>query len=114
GSKRVFIQSLKSMLGVPSMDQLGKSIPPFGGPDKRITSRLVGSHGNSRTNTSLTDDSVNMSDIPFEHLPQHAPIHGQNHKKAIQSLRVMKFGGTSVGDADCIEKVVEIVRSSFR
>jgi bifunctional aspartokinase / homoserine dehydrogenase 1 len=96
------------------MDQLGKSTPPFGGPDKRITSRLVGSHGNGRTNTSLTDDSVNMSDILFEHLPQHAPMHGQNHKKAIQSLRVMKFGGTSVGDADCIEKVVEIVRSSFR
>jgi aspartate kinase len=26
----------------------------------------------------------------------------------------MKFGGTSVGDADCIERVVEIIRSSFR
>src|SRR5580698_68669 len=29
-------------------------------------------------------------------------------------LRVMKFGGTSVGDASCIEKVVEIIRTSVR
>src|SRR6267142_325372 len=27
-------------------------------------------------------------------------------------LRVMKFGGTSVGDASCIEKVVEIIREA--
>ena len=30
------------------------------------------------------------------------------------SLRVMKFGGTSVGDADCIERVVDVVRSAAR
>lgn len=29
-----------------------------------------------------------------------------------QWLRVMKFGGTSVGDAACIQKVVEIIRSA--
>src|SRR5947209_19931310 len=27
-------------------------------------------------------------------------------------LRVMKFGGTSVGDASCIRRVVEIVRAA--
>src|ERR1700704_4465926 len=29
-------------------------------------------------------------------------------------LRVMKFGGTSVGDASCIGKVVEIIRAASR
>ena len=96
------------------MDRLGKSIHPFDGTDERITSRRVGSNRNGRNNTSLPDNSVNTSDILFGHLPQHASIQGQNHKKASKFLRVMKFGGTSVGDANCIEKVVEIVRSSSR
>src|SRR5438094_7507075 len=34
---------------------------------------------------------------------------GQSHP-----LRVMKFGGTSVGDASCIAKVVEIIRAASR
>ena len=96
------------------MDPLGKTTPSCGGPAKRITSRHVRVHGNGRTNTSLPEDTENSSDILFEHLPQHSPIHGQTHRKASKCLRVMKFGGTSVGDADCIERVVEIVRSSFR
>ncbi|HXR16995.1 MAG TPA: aspartate kinase [Terriglobales bacterium] len=29
-------------------------------------------------------------------------------------LRIMKFGGTSVGDASCIQKVVEIIRAASR
>ncbi len=29
-------------------------------------------------------------------------------------LRVMKFGGTSVGDASCIERVIEIIRTASR
>lgn len=32
----------------------------------------------------------------------------------MRSLRVMKFGGTSVGDAACIAKVIEIIRSASR
>jgi len=96
------------------MDPLGKTVPSFGGPAKRITSRLVRLHGDGRTHTSLPEDAVNTSDILFEDLPEHAPIHGRNHKNASTSLRVMKFGGTSVGDADCIERVVEIILSSSR
>ena len=42
------------------------------------------------------------------HRPEHACSHGSRH----QPLRVMKFGGTSVGDADSIRKVVEIVWNS--
>ncbi len=96
------------------MDPLGKTIPSFGGPAKRINSRLVRSHGNGRLNSSLTDHNVNTSDILFEDLQRCSPNHGQTDKKAGQFLRVMKFGGTSVGDADCIERVVEIIQSSSR
>jgi aspartokinase/homoserine dehydrogenase 1 len=35
-------------------------------------------------------------------------------KSAKRKLRVMKFGGTSVGDASCIERVVRIVEAAWR
>lgn len=35
-------------------------------------------------------------------------------RTAKKSLRVMKFGGTSVGDASCIAKVMEIIRAAAR
>jgi aspartate kinase len=40
----------------------------------------------------------------------HSPVPGAARKP----LRVMKFGGTSVGDAACICRVVEIVRDALR
>jgi len=46
--------------------------------------------------------------------PQHflpvQPEHGCAYQDSRQSLLVMKFGGTSVGDAACIRKVIEIIR----
>jgi len=41
-------------------------------------------------------------------------IHSQTHKDRNRALKVMKFGGTSVGDASCIRRVTEIVRVSAR
>jgi len=38
---------------------------------------------------------------------------GVFHHQPAKPLRVMKFGGTSVGDASCIAKVVEIVRAAL-
>ena len=38
---------------------------------------------------------------------------GSNHGAVKRLLRVVKFGGTSVADAACIEKVVEIIRSAY-
>jgi bifunctional aspartokinase / homoserine dehydrogenase 1 len=42
----------------------------------------------------------------FSH-QRHAPVRTKE-----KPLRVLKFGGTSVGDAPCMERVVEIVRAS--
>ncbi|HET9406336.1 MAG TPA: aspartate kinase [Candidatus Sulfotelmatobacter sp.] len=36
------------------------------------------------------------------------------HSRMLRPLRVMKFGGTSVGDAACIRKVAEIIHNNFR
>ena len=43
---------------------------------------------------------------------QHRLIHGPLRDHSKKSLRVMKFGGTSVADASCITKVANIVRTA--
>jgi bifunctional aspartokinase / homoserine dehydrogenase 1 len=42
-------------------------------------------------------------------VPHHA-INRRNHKDKRRPLRVMKFGGTSVGDPSCITRVIDIIR----
>ena len=44
----------------------------------------------------------------------HRLIHGPHGERSKKSLRVMKFGGTSVGDASSIVRVADIVRISAR
>ena len=50
--------------------------------------------------------------FPHRHAPNHAPHHARTIEK--KPLRVLKFGGTSVGDASCIERVIEIIRDASR
>lgn len=47
---------------------------------------------------------------PTNHL--HRVIHGPPREQSKKSLRIMKFGGTSVADASCIAKVADIVRAA--
>jgi len=47
-----------------------------------------------------------------EHVSQLRLVRHELNAGAKKSLRVMKFGGTSVGDASCIERVVDIVRAA--
>jgi aspartokinase/homoserine dehydrogenase 1 len=53
-----------------------------------------------------------------EHLREHANAHAHTHRRlnaaGKKPLRVMKFGGTSVGDPGAIERVVEIIRNASR
>jgi aspartokinase/homoserine dehydrogenase 1 len=39
--------------------------------------------------------------------------HGQVRSNLNKPLRIMKFGGTSVGDASCITKVIDIIRAAL-
>src|SRR5215469_16172032 len=47
------------------------------------------------------------------HAP-HRSDHAHAHRNPQRSLRVMKFGGTSVGDAPCMRKVAEIIQNGAR
>jgi bifunctional aspartokinase / homoserine dehydrogenase 1 len=53
---------------------------------------------------SFSPDRMN----PHRHIP------ARHHNAGRKLLRVMKFGGTSVGDAACIERVAEIVGGAAR
>jgi bifunctional aspartokinase / homoserine dehydrogenase 1 len=54
------------------------------------------------------------SGLQSRHSLPHRPIQGEVRHNLAKPIRVMKFGGTSVGSASCIEKVVEIVRAASR
>jgi bifunctional aspartokinase / homoserine dehydrogenase 1 len=58
--------------------------------------------------------SARISESLSGHSLQYRPGRNHSHKKSPRLLRVMKFGGTSVGDASCIRRVVEIVRAASR
>lgn len=71
----------------------------------------------SRTARALNprpDGTVRASEsYPAHILHPHAHVvREQLRENSKKPLRVMKFGGTSVGDASCIQKVVDIVRAA--
>ncbi|MGA9388915.1 MAG: aspartate kinase [Candidatus Sulfotelmatobacter sp.] len=43
---------------------------------------------------------------------KHHPRHTESRREPKRPIGVMKFGGTSVGDASCIARVVEIIRAA--
>ena len=64
--------------------------------------------GNTRSRASSARAPEATAQIRALH--RHAP--DQDLKGVKRTLRVMKFGGTSVADASCIRNVVEIIRAS--
>lgn len=67
----------------------------------------------SRINVRSSDRAFRRCEHPVE-LPQHRAVHSQARKAVARPLLVMKFGGTSVADASCIARVVEIVTAASR
>lgn len=47
-----------------------------------------------------------------EHCSKCHPVHGSVAADPTKPLHIMKFGGTSVGDARCIENVIEIIEAA--
>jgi aspartokinase/homoserine dehydrogenase 1 len=52
--------------------------------------------------------------LQSRHFVQYHPVQGEVRHNLKKPVRVLKFGGTSVGDAPCIAKVVEIIRAAAR
>ena len=50
--------------------------------------------------------------LQSRHFQQHHPVAAEVRHTVKKPVRVMKFGGTSVGDASCIARVVEIIRAA--
>jgi aspartokinase/homoserine dehydrogenase 1 len=60
------------------------------------------------------DRDAMRSESSWRHFLQRHPVQSHVRESARKPLRVMKFGGTSVGDASCIAKVAEITRAASR
>jgi aspartokinase/homoserine dehydrogenase 1 len=72
----------------------------------------IAQQSNSPISTNARRPSASLSGFMSEQGSQdRAALTNRTMRKP---LRVMKFGGTSVGDASSIEKVVEIIRKSVR
>lgn len=50
----------------------------------------------------------------LQHHPAQGAVQGELRRHGRKPIRVMKFGGTSVGDASAIGKVAEIIRAAAR
>lgn len=61
---------------------------------------------------NLRPDVAGTAQLYPAHVLHPRLPHGQLRANAKKTLHVMKFGGTSVADASCIAKVVEIVRAA--
>jgi aspartokinase/homoserine dehydrogenase 1 len=55
---------------------------------------------------------AHVTQMPSEGLMHRHANEFRNSRELKRPLRVMKFGGTSVGDAACIARVVDIIRSA--
>src|SRR5215467_11218382 len=67
----------------------------------------------------MTNEPSSVRAVPFvpavfEAHASHRSGHASVHRNLHHSLRVMKFGGTSVGDALCMRKVAEIIQNGAR
>ena len=69
---------------------------------------------NSNTRIGPANRIAGAREVFPEHVLKHHVAPGQIGGNMKKPVRVMKFGGTSVGDASCIAKVVEIVQTASR
>ena len=93
--------------GAHAVESCFASAEPLG--KRRIHASSASHAANPRS-----DGNARTSEFYPAHVLHPRVIHGQIHESVKKPLRVMKFGGTSVGDASCIQRVVEIVRAAAR
>lgn len=114
GSERVVMCASQPTIAVRNAEPLGRGVEfPL------INGDLLGKHldpnsTNSRAMTPRADGTACFSELeppPDRHANLLPELIHTNPKK---SLCVMKFGGTSVADASCVERVAEIVWAASR
>jgi aspartokinase/homoserine dehydrogenase 1 len=113
-SKDTLGQSHKRGFGIPTVDSCGPAIDAPHSSAQPLGKRAARSNGSPRLNVKMPDGSRKASKFFSERFLHRCQVQGQIRACAKKPLRVMKFGGTSVGDASCIGRVVEIVRAASR
>jgi aspartokinase/homoserine dehydrogenase 1 len=84
------------------------------GSSEPICRRSTATGGGSRINVRTPDRAVRGCEHFTDLFPPGRAVNSQARKHMNRQLRVMKFGGTSVGDASCIARVVKIISSASR
>src|SRR5437867_232789 len=110
-SERARGQSHDSGFPIPPVDSLGCALDSFYDSGGR---RVACSPDGFNTNIPSPDGTAAASEHTSGHLLQGCHIQSQTWGNVGEPLRIMKFGGTSVGDASCIRKVVDIIRAASR
>ena len=72
------------------------------------------STGSCRSHSAPRHAAGKIPEFIAGHSPRHRAVQEQGPSGANKRLQVIKFGGTSVGDASCIERVTEIIRATAR
>lgn len=85
-----------------------RPLSPSHTPGETIAKRSARSNNKSHAGIHASDCASNSSEFLFD---RFSPCHGTRPQN--RPLRVMKFGGTSVGDASCIARVIEIIRHAW-
>lgn len=81
-------------------------------PVETIAKRSARSNGNSLSSIQSPDGPTKGPEFLSDRFSHCRRAHPQVHNSANRPLCVMKFGGTSVGDASCIARVIEIIRQA--
>lgn len=66
----------------------------------------------ARSNMRVPDRAFRRGEHAADQYPQLRSVHFKTSKAITRRPQVMKFGGTSVADASCIERVVDIVSAA--
>jgi aspartokinase/homoserine dehydrogenase 1 len=107
-------QSIETGFGGSSADSCIGGIDRSRSSVETFARRVGRSSGACRISIQTPDGAARVSEYHSERFLQHRRVPTQARGNMKKPLRVMKFGGTSVGDPSCISKVVEIIRAASR
>ncbi|HEY4739706.1 MAG TPA: hypothetical protein VIH76_03835, partial [Candidatus Acidoferrales bacterium] len=86
-------------------------LSPANSPAETIAKLHVRSSGNSFSHLHGPEGAATNSELTSDRAARRNG-HSQARPSTNKPLKVIKFGGTSVGDAVCIARVMEIIRTT--
>jgi len=112
GSERAAAYAQQSGFSARPLESGAHAVESSFASAEPLGKRRVHASAASHATNPRSDGNARTSEFYPAHVLHPRVIHGQLHESVKKPLRVMKFGGTSVGDASCIQRVIEIVRAA--